>query len=228
VASPDQARNWIELWRAMQGIPIRSFTLSKYLPGREILCQSLWDRGRLVLVNTFQRLAYFGVDNIPSGVTSLSSLAKTVVAPAAMELCCRAVRAVAPKASGAFSIDVKEDAEGRPHITEINVGRLFMAMTAFDRVLKHNTTLTYVRLALGERVELDEEYDAVDGYYMTRDLDTEPSVFHADDLFAGSEEVPRSRRSCSEPNTGGSGYGFRPTTVGRGTRGDNPARGPGR
>ncbi len=228
VASPDQARSWIELWRSMQGIPVRSFTLSKYLPGREILCQSLWDGGRLVLVNTFERLAYFGVDNIPSGVTSLSSLAKTVAAPAAVEVCCRAVRAVAPEASGAFSIDVKEDAEGRPHVTEINAGRLFMAMTAFDRVLKHNTALTYIRLALGERVELGEEYDAVDGYYMTRDLDTDPGVFHADDLFVGINTIPRSRRSCSEPNTGGSGHGLRSARAGRGTRDLHRAPRPGR
>jgi carbamoylphosphate synthase large subunit len=209
VASPEQARSWIELWRTMQGIPIRSFTLSRYLPGREILCQSLWDHGRLVLVNTFERLAYFGVDNIPSGVTSLSSLAKTVVAPAVVEVACRAVRAVAPGASGAFSVDLKEDSDGRPHVTEINAGRLFMAMTAFDRVLKHNTALTYVRLALGERLELHEEYDAVDGYYMSRDLDTEPYVLHADDLFSGIEEIPRLSRSRSAPHTERGGHGFR-------------------
>jgi carbamoylphosphate synthase large subunit len=190
VASPEQARHWIELWRTMQGIPIRLFTLSRYLAGREILCQSLWDRGRLILINTFERLAYFGVDNIPSGVTSLSSLAKTVVAPAAVEVASRAVRAVAPSASGAFSVDLKEDSEGRPHVTEINAGRLFMAMTVFDRVLKHNTALTYVRLALGERLELHEEYDAVEGYYMSRDLDTEPCVLHADDVLSGIEEIP--------------------------------------
>jgi carbamoyl-phosphate synthase large subunit len=225
VASPDQARSWIELWRSMQGIPVRSFTLSKYLPGREILCQSLWDGGRLVLVNTFQRLAYFGVDNIPSGVTSLSSLAKTVVAPAAVEVCCRAVRAVAPEASGAFSIDVKEDSEGRPHVTEINAGRLFMAMTR--STASPNTALTYVRLALGERVELGEAYDAVDGYYMTRDLDSEPGVFHADDLFVGINTIPR-LRSCSEPNTGGSSHGLRSARAGRGTRGEHRTRRSGR
>jgi hypothetical protein len=185
VSSPGQARSWIGLWHAMQGIPPSSFTLSEYLPGREILCQSLWHRGRLVLANTFERLSYFGVDNIPSGVTSLSSLAKTVVEPGAVDLCRRAIRAVAPGASGAFSTDVKEDAEGRPHITEINAGRFFMAMTAFDRVLKHNMALAYVRLALGEAVQFGEEYDAVEDYYMVRDLDMPPGIFHGDELFEG-------------------------------------------
>ncbi len=189
VVSPDQARSWIRLWQTMQGVPVRSFTLSEYLPGREILCQSVWDRGRLVLASTFERLSYFGVDNIPSGVTSLSSLAKTVVAPAAVDVCRRAVRAIAPAASGAFSIDVKEDGAGRPHVTEINAGRFFMAMTAFDRVLKHNMALTYVQVALGARLEFGETYDAVDDYYMARDLDVEPAIFHADDAFDGIDEV---------------------------------------
>jgi hypothetical protein len=112
-----------------------------------------------------------------------------VVAPAVVDLCRRAVRAVAPAASGAFSIDVKEDGTGRPHVTEINAGRFFMAMTAFDRVLKHNIALTYVQLALGAHVEFRETYDAVDDYYMARDLDVEPAIFHADDAFDGIEEI---------------------------------------
>jgi carbamoyl-phosphate synthase large subunit len=190
VSSPDQARSWIQLWKTMQGVPASSFTLSEFLPGREILCQSVWHRGRLILANTFERLSYFGVDNIPSGVTSLSSLAKTVVEPGVVDLCRRAIQIVAPGESGAFSVDVKHDATGRPQITEINVGRFFMAMTAFDRVLKHNIALIYVRLALGEPVDLRDEYDAVEDYYMVRDLDMAPGIFHADELFDTVAEAP--------------------------------------
>jgi carbamoylphosphate synthase large subunit len=226
VSSPEQARAWIRIWNEMRGLPVKSFTLSEYLPGREILCQSVWDRGRLVLTNTFERLSYFGVDNIPSGVTSLSSLAKTVCAPRVVDLCRDAVRAIAPRASGVFSIDVKEDARGRPYITEINAGRFFMAMTAFDHVLGHSMALTYVRLALGQDVELDEQYDGVDDYYMVRDLDLPPAVFHADRLFDGIED----------PMSGGGGVNDRGeertdgqrTRGWRGSRGDRGASGRGK
>ncbi len=190
VTSAAEARNWIGLWERMQGLSPRSFTLSEYLPGREVLCQSVWRKGRMILANTFERLSYFGVDNIPSGVTSLSSLAKTVREPGVVKLCRDAIRAVAPGASGAFSVDTKEDARGRPHITEINAGRFFMAMTAFDRVLRYNMALTYVRLALGEHVVLDEEYDAAEDYYMVRDMDMHPGIYHADDMFEGIETRP--------------------------------------
>jgi carbamoyl-phosphate synthase large subunit len=135
VSTPHQARGWMAVWQTMQGVPISDFTLAQFLPGREILCQSVWQRGRMVLANTFERLAYFGADNIPSGVTSLSSLAKTVVEPGVVEISRAAIAAVAPGASGAFSVDVKEDATGRPHVTEINAGRFF-GRDAFDRVLK--------------------------------------------------------------------------------------------
>jgi predicted ATP-grasp superfamily ATP-dependent carboligase len=194
VSTPDHARQWMAVWKTMQRVPISDFTLAEYLPGREILCQSVWHHGRMVLANTFERLAYFGADNIPSGVTSLSSLAKTVVEPGVVDVCRAAIAAVAPGTSGAFSVDVKEDAEGRPHVTEINAGRFFMAMTAFDRVLKHNIALTYVRLARGERVDFGETYDAVEDYYMVRDMDTEPGVFHADDFFDDVHDASRAPR----------------------------------
>jgi hypothetical protein len=189
VSSPEEAWRWIRLWETMQGVPATSFTLAEYLPGREILCQSVWRRGQMLLASTFERLSYFGVDNIPSGVTSLSSLAKTVVEPDVVALSRQAIRSVSPKASGAFAVDVKEDGQGRPHITEINAGRFFMAMTAFDRVLKHNLAVTYLRAALGERVGFCDEYDAADGYYMVRDLDMLPGILHADDLFEGVESA---------------------------------------
>jgi carbamoyl-phosphate synthase large subunit len=185
VKSPEQARSWISIWEDMRGVPVSSFTLSEYLPGRDYLCQSLWKNGALVLINTFERLSYFGADNIPSGVTSLSSLAKTVVDQRLMATCRDAVRAVDATATGAFSVDLKEDARGVPHVTEINAGRLLMAMTAFDQVGKHSMSLTYARLGLGEPVDLRDEYDAVEGYYMVRDLDTPPDIFHEDELFDG-------------------------------------------
>ena len=144
VHDAEEARRWILVWKAMRGIPPTQFTLSEYLSGREILCQSLWRDGVLILANTFERLSCFGADGVPSGVTSPSSLAKTISAPSVVELCRAAVRAIAP---------------------------------------------TYVRLGLGEPVELRGEYDAIEGYYLVRDLDALPGVFQADEFFEGILEL---------------------------------------
>jgi carbamoyl-phosphate synthase large subunit len=183
VTNPEQARSWISYWEELRGVPATSFTLSEYLPGRDFLCQSLWHRGALVLANTFERLSYFGGENSPSGVSSLSSLAKTVVDRRVLDTCGSAIRVLGRSLSGAFSVDLKEDRGGVPCITEINAGRFFIGMTAFDHVGKHNMPHTYVKLALGEEVSFRDEYDAVEDYYLVRDLDTLPGVFHSADLF---------------------------------------------
>ena len=68
-------------------------------------------------------------------------------------------------------------------------GRFGMSTNLYDLVGKHNMALTYVRLALGEPVDLRDEYDASEGYYMVRDLDTLTGIFHADDFFDGIEDA---------------------------------------
>jgi carbamoyl-phosphate synthase large subunit len=185
VATAAQAHSWLVLWEELRGVPASAFMLAEYLPGRDFLCQSLWREGRLVLVKTFERLSYFGGENSPSGVSSLSSLAKTVVDHRIVDVCVRAVQALDPRASGAFSIDLKENEGGVPCVTEINAGRFFIGMTALDHIGTHNMSACFVRLALGEALAIDEPYDCPPDYYLVRDLDTPPGVFHADAILNG-------------------------------------------
>jgi carbamoylphosphate synthase large subunit len=185
-----QARAWIRYWEEMRGIPADRFTLSEYLPGRDFMCMSLWRDGRMVLVTTFEKLSYFAGEAHPSGMSSLSSLAKTIVETRLVEVCDEAIRALSPSVSGAFSVDLKENSEGVPCITEINAGRFFIGMTAFDHVSRKNVSVTYTRIALDEPVELTERYVTLPDYYVVRDLDTVPGVFGADELFDGITPWP--------------------------------------
>lgn len=191
VRSPEQARRWIRCWEEMRGVPATSFTLSEYLPGRDFGCQSLWKEGRLILIKTYERLSYLGTGGLPGQVSSVAALAKIVLEPRVVEICTQALHALDAKASGAFTVDLKEDASGVPCITEINAGRLSSATNIFDLTGKHNMALTYVRLALGEPVDIREEYDVAEDYYMLRDLDTLPGIFHAEEFFEGIEKVWR-------------------------------------
>jgi carbamoyl-phosphate synthase large subunit len=90
-----------------------------------------------------------------------------------------------------FSVDLKENAAGVPCITEINAGRFSSGTNILDLTGKHNMAVTYVRLGLGEAVGIRDEYDVAVDYYMLRDLDTFPGIFHADELFEAIEEVWR-------------------------------------
>jgi len=178
-----QARAWIRYWQEMRGIPSNRFTLSEYLPGRDFMCMSVWRDGKLVLVTTFEKLSYFGGESQPSGTSSLSSLAKTIIDDRLVDTSKQAIRALSPTASGAFSIDLKEDSEGIPCITEINAGRFFIGMTAFDHVSNHNTASVFVDVALDTPVDVPEAYVTVPDHYIVRDLDMLPGVFSADALF---------------------------------------------
>lgn len=191
VRSPEQARSWISYWQDMRGVPATSFTLSEYLPGRDFGCQSLWKHGTLILIKTYERLSYLGTGSQPSQVSSIAALAKTVSERRVVKVCTRAISALDPKASGVFSIDLREDAAGDPRITEINAGRFSSATPIFDFTGKHNMAVTYVRLALGDPVYVGDEYDRAEDYYMLRDLDAPPRIFRADEFFEGIEDVRR-------------------------------------
>lgn len=189
VTNPEQARTWIRCWEELRGFEPSIFTLSEFLPGRDFAVQSLWKDGRLVLIKTCERLSYLGGKTQPSGTSSIAALAKTVREPGVVEVCTAAVRALDSRASGVFSVDLKEDERGEPCITEINVGRLITGTNMFDFTPRHNMAVTYVRLALDEPLDIDDPYDAPEDYYMVRDFDTPPGVFHANEFFEGIEDA---------------------------------------
>lgn len=202
VASVRQARAWIRYWEEMRGVPADRFTLSEYLPGRDYMCMSLWRDGRLVLITTFEKLSYFGGEAHPSGTSSLSSLAKTVIDPRLVETSCRAITALSPAASGAFSVDLKENRAGVPCITEINAGRFFIGMTAFDQVSRHPVAGTFVRLAEGESVRLEEPDTTLPDFYVVRDLDTLPGVVSAAELLTDINRWPEADGTDADSGTG--------------------------
>jgi hypothetical protein len=195
VRRPAQARAWIAYWQEMRGIRAASFTLSEYLPGRDFACQSLWKAGVPVLAKAFERLEYFVGGGQPSGVSSVAALARTVRDPRPVARSIEAVRALDPRASGLFSVDLKENAAGEPCITEINAGRFLAGTNILDLAGKHNMALTYVRLAFDEPSGVGEVHDTTDDHYMVRDLDVLPGILHADELFDGIVDVRRSTRA---------------------------------
>jgi carbamoyl-phosphate synthase large subunit len=151
--------------------------VAEYLPGRDFACQTLWVDGALVLVKTTERLAYVDGASRLSGTSSVASLHKTVRDERLVDIVKHAVLAVDKRASGAFSIDLKENAEGQPAVTEINAGRLLSGTTIFDVVGQYNMSATYIRLGVGQDPAIRDIYDSAEGHYVCRDLDTPPHVF---------------------------------------------------
>jgi carbamoyl-phosphate synthase large subunit len=86
-------------------------------------------------------------------------------------------------------VDVKESAAGAPCITEVNAGRFAMITNVYDFTGKHNTALVFVRAALDDPLDVRDVWDVAEDHYLVRDLDTEPSVFHAHELFDRVEDA---------------------------------------
>jgi carbamoylphosphate synthase large subunit len=188
VRSPEQVRSWIMYWQEMRGVPEGSFTLSEYLPGRDFCVQCLWNEGTLILTKMAERLSYIDSGS-PSGVSSTPALAKTAFEPHIMNVCATAVQALDPKVSGVFFVDIKESADKRPCITEINAGRFATITNIHDLAGKHNMAMIYVRLALGESVAIGEAHDFAPDHYLVRGADTLPAILRANELFDGIEDA---------------------------------------
>jgi carbamoyl-phosphate synthase large subunit len=189
VDGPEDARSWISYWERVRGLSAADFTLSEYLPGRDFACQSLWKDGRLVLIKTVERLAPAGAEGRASAASSSGALVKAVNEPRIAETCTRAIRALDPHASGAFSINLRENRAGVPCITDVHAGRFFTMLNFFDFTGRHNMSAVYVRLALDEPVELGHPYDVVEDRYFIRGVDALPAIFCADQLAEGIEVI---------------------------------------
>lgn len=190
VASVEQARAWITLWRDLRGVKVADFTLSEYLPGRHFIVQSVWRDGRLLIAQAVEILAYFAAGNNPSGTFSVPSLTKTVVAPAALRTALRALRTIDRRPTGTFLVELREAADGEPCVTEINAGRFPSGSTALFATGKDNMVEVFVRSAIGEPVTIQEPHGSTTERYLVRDIDTIPGVISTGDLLDGNPRRP--------------------------------------
>jgi carbamoylphosphate synthase large subunit len=186
VKDADQAWNWIMYWNEMRGIPIEEFTLSEYLPGRDYNVQGLWHEGVTILIKMCERLSYLDGENRPSGMSSTPGLAKTLRDDRVLNLCERAIGVVAPSACGVFNIDVKEDVDRIPRITEINAGRFAMITNIYDLTGRHNMAQAYVRLSMGEMPDIVDVRDIVADHYLVRDYDTKPLIAPLEEIVSNT------------------------------------------
>ena len=171
VKSPDIAKAWIKYWEEKEGFGYGSFMVSEFLVGREFAFQSLWLNGELVTSAVRERLEYLYGNLTPSGHSSSYFVGKTVHRDDVNRICTKAVKVVDPKASGIFCIDLKENSEGVPCITEINAGRFFTT-SYFITKAGLNMPYMYVKLALGEKFDPPPKYNGVpENLYWVRLMD---------------------------------------------------------
>ena len=132
VTSLLQAQGWLDYWNQKDHINPSDFMISEFLPGKEYAYQSLWYRGKLISDQARERVQYLAGNLSVTGQTSSPSVARTVSRDDVYENGEAAVRAVTNNnPHGVFCVDMKENTQGTPCITEINAGRFFTTSNFF-------------------------------------------------------------------------------------------------
>jgi carbamoyl-phosphate synthase large subunit len=100
--------------------------VSEYLPGRDVSYTGVWWRGEPVAAACRERVEYADT-RTPSGQSSSPRVARLVSDDYVFDVAEAAVRIVNKACDvvphGVFYVDMREDALGRPRVTEINAGR---------------------------------------------------------------------------------------------------------
>lgn len=152
------------------------FIASEYLPGKNLTWTGVFRDGILMACQGRERLEYVLPHVSPSGITGAPAVSKTVSREDIRTVGEATVRAVSKNPNGAYFVDFKEDAAGKPRITEINVGR-FGTTIHFYTEAGFNFPYLLVRLAFGEDVGPTPAINPVEAEtYWIRTLDCGPVV----------------------------------------------------
>lgn len=120
VDNVESLKNWIQI-----NPNVKQFLASKFLPGRNLACKLLYHNGQLLRAACGERVNYIMSKVAPSGITGNTSFGRLLNEPKLVEEAILAMNHLfdftKTKKHGFFTVDFKEDENGKPYITEINV-----------------------------------------------------------------------------------------------------------
>lgn len=182
IENRDSLKNWITI-----NPRVKEFIASTYLPGRNLACKLLYYEGKLIRSACGERVNYIMSKVAPSGITGNTSFGRLLNEPNLVDLSIKAMdllfEATKTPKHGFFTADFKEDIDGRPYITEINI-----RMVAFNySFAKGGANFSEDMLALlSEDPTYDKNYKMYEfepGTIFLRDVDVEPILMNESDLM---------------------------------------------
>lgn len=182
VEDENSLKNWIQI-----NPKVNQFIASKFLPGRNLACKMLYYDGKLLRTACAERVNYIMAKVSPSGITGNTSFGRLLNEP---ELVGEAKRAMdhlfqytGANQHGFFTVDFKEDENGKPYITEVNVRHV--AFTQCFAAGGANFASDTIRL-LSEDQEFEMEYKMYEfekDLIFLRDVDSLPIIMKESELF---------------------------------------------
>jgi carbamoylphosphate synthase large subunit len=173
----ETALSWIKYWNSRKAG--YKFIAQQHLPGRNLAFHSLWKEGELVTSMARERLEYIYPHLAPSGITGTPAVQKTIHDKTVNETGTKAVLAIDSKFNGIACVDMKENGEDTPCVTEINAGRMFTTSFFFpfaSKLLRKdyyaNIPYLYVKLAYKEKIPDISKYNILPAdIYWIRHID---------------------------------------------------------
>lgn len=165
---------------------VKEFTVSEFLPGRHMANQMLYLNGKLIKNAAVECVEYVMADIAPSKVTGNTSFGRLVNEDYVLDFCEEVMTYLTEKtgepAHGVYSFDLKEDADGKHKVTEINVRHMaytgIMAQAGFDLI---DDTIKYLT-GQEDKIKTGRHYFDKE-YIFLRDVDVEPIFMTTSDFI---------------------------------------------
>jgi predicted ATP-grasp superfamily ATP-dependent carboligase len=182
VMDEESLKNWIQI-----NPNVQEFIASKFLSGRNLACKMLYFNGELLRTACAERVNYIMAKVAPSGITGNTSFGRLLNEPQLVDEAIRAMEFLfnhlGAKKHGFFTVDFKEDEEGKPYITEINVRHV--AFTQCFAAGGANFAADTVRL-LDDDTNFNYSYKMYEfekDLIFLRDVDSLPIIMKETELF---------------------------------------------
>ncbi|MCC6289118.1 MAG: hypothetical protein IT249_14655 [Chitinophagaceae bacterium] len=104
---------------------VKEFIATEYLPGRNLACKLLYFNNKLIASACAERVNYIMSKIAPSGITGNTSFGRLLNEPELVNTSTQTMDIISKKLNttlnGIFTLDFKEDRNGVPKLTEINI-----------------------------------------------------------------------------------------------------------
>lgn len=175
-------KNWLTI-----NPKVDEFLASEYLPGRNLACKLLYFEGEIIRAAVGERVHYIMAKVAPSGITGNTSFGRLLNDEKVFGIAKKALEMIfeenGMEPHGFFTVDLKEDTNGMPKVTEINV-----RMVAFNDCFAAggaNFSQDIVRLLDGDTAfdRTFKMYQFEQDLIFLRDVDSLPIVMKETDLL---------------------------------------------
>ncbi len=162
---------WMDYWRRRDaGDDV--WLAHEYLPGRNLNWTSIWKDGELVVAACGERLQYFLSQVAVSGITGNVSHCRLVDSALITPIASQAVRLADARPHGIYAVDLREDKQGNPKVTEINGRQAFRPLLYTQGGINFSKVFVQVMLMIDHQ---PVEQPVVElGLEMVRGMDFEP------------------------------------------------------